>query len=144
MEITKKQQQEINKIGNKYQLRFIIIHGSYARGEEKKGSDLDVAVYGKKRIDFEKRMKMYGDFEQIFGNNRERELDIKTLHDTNPFFRFEAVRDGKLIYGDKNDFDEYYLFAYKDFMDSRSLFKLQDEIINRRQLHLNKITKQYA
>jgi len=50
MRLTKEQKKEIGKIGRKYKLRFVIIHGSYARGEEKKGSDLDVAVYWKKKM----------------------------------------------------------------------------------------------
>ena len=144
MKLSAKEKKQIKKIGDKYKLRFIIIHGSCAVGEEKKGSDLDVAIYGKKKIDFEQHMKMYGDFEQIFGNNKERELDLKILHNTNPLFRYEVVRNGKLIYGNQSDFDEYYLYAYKDYNDSKSLFKLQDALINKRQKHLNKTLAQYA
>ncbi len=144
MKLTVKQKKQINTIGKKHNLRFIIIHGSYAVGEEKKGSDLDVAIYGKKKISFEQHMKMYGDFEQVFGNNKERELDLKILHNTNPLFRYEVVHNGKLIYGSQNDFDEYCLYAYKDYNDSKSLFKLQDILINKRQKHLNKVLTRYA
>jgi len=145
MRITKEQKNEIEKIGRKYKLRFIIIHGSYARGEEKKGSDLDMAVYGKKKIEFGELLKMHGDFGGIFGDNKERELDLKSLHSTNPLFRFEVIRDGQLIYGDQNDFDEYCLYARRDYADSASLFRLQDIIIKKRQEHLNKVlSKKYA
>ncbi|MBA3047446.1 nucleotidyltransferase domain-containing protein [Patescibacteria group bacterium] len=144
MKLTVKQKIEIKKIGEKYNLRFIIIHGSYAVGEERKGSDLDVAVYGKEKIDFKRHIKMYGDFANVFGDNKGRELDLKILHNTNPLFRYEVVRNGQLIYGNQNDFDEYYLYACKDYNDSKSLFKLQDILINKRQKHLNKVLAQYA
>lgn len=144
MKLTKEQQEQINKIGKKYRLRFIIIHGSYAVGEEKKGSDLDVAVYGKEKISFEQQLKIHGELGRVFGDNKERELDLKLLHNTNPLFRYEVVRSGQLIYGNRDDFDEYYLYAYKDYNDSKSLFKLQDILINKRQKHLNKVLVKYA
>lgn len=139
MKLTVKQKKEINKIGKKYNLRFVIIHGSYAIGEEKKGSDLDVAVYGKKKISFDQQLKIFNNFEKVFGNNKKRELDLKSLHNANSLFRYEVVRSGQLIYGNQNDFDEYYLYACKDYNDSKSLFKLQDILINKRQKHLNKV-----
>ncbi|NIA18292.1 MAG: hypothetical protein GWO79_00185, partial [Actinobacteria bacterium] len=106
---------------------------------------LDVAVYGEKKIEFEKLMKMHGDFSDVFGDNKERELDLKSLHNTNPLFRFEVTSDGQLVYGNQNDFDEYCLYARKDYMDSGSLFRLQDIIIKKRQEHLNKVlSKKYA
>lgn len=144
MQITKKQQQEINKVGKKHNLCFIIIHGSYVCGEEKNSSDLDIAVYGKKKIEFEKLLKLSGDLGQIFGDNKRRELDVKSLHNTNPFFRYEVIKDGQLIYGSQDDFDEYCLYARRDYNDSRSLFKLQDILINKRQKHLNQVSQNYA
>ncbi|MBU1246969.1 nucleotidyltransferase domain-containing protein [Patescibacteria group bacterium] len=144
MKIIKKQQQEIKKIGQKHNLRFIVIHGSYAQGNEKKGSDLDVAVYGHNKVEFEQLLKIAGELAQIFGDNRQRELDIKSLHNTNPLFRYEVVKDGQLIYGSQDDFDQYCLYAYKDYQDSKSLFQLQDVLIRKRQEHLDNTLKNYA
>lgn len=144
MKITKEQQEQINKIGEKYQLRFIIIHGSYARGEEKKGSDLDVAILGRKKIELSRLLAIHGEMGRIFGDNKTRELDLKSLHKTNPLFRYEVVKKSILIYGDQTDYDEYFLYAFKDFMDSKSLFNLRDIIIKKRQNHLNNALKNYA
>lgn len=139
MRITKQQKQRIDKVGKKYDLRFMIIHGSYARGEEKSASDLDVAVYGNKKIEFSRLLDMHGDLTEIFRDSKERELDLKSLHNTNPFFRYEVTRDGRLIYGDENAFDDYCLYAYRDFIDSESLFRLRNLIISKRQEHLSKV-----
>ena len=50
MILNKNQQSKINNIGQKHNLQFIIMYGSYGRKEEKQGSDLDIAIYGKKKI----------------------------------------------------------------------------------------------
>jgi len=139
MEITSEQQIKINNIGEKYNLRYIIVHGSFACGEAKKGSDLDIAIYGKKFIDFNTQLKIYSDFADVFGDNRERELDIKTLHDVDPLFLAEVVRKGQLIYGDLNDYDHFVLYAYKVFHDSQDLLRLRDELIKRRMQDLKEI-----
>jgi len=130
--------EKLNKIGRKYGLKFIILHGSYARGEEKPGSDLDVAVLGKKFINFEKQVEIFGDLANIFGDNRERELDVKTLHGADPLFLYEVVRDGQLIFGDLSAYDNFVLYVYKNFQDSRDLFRLRDEIIGKRMSDLKK------
>ena len=52
MELTKEQKNEIKKIGDKFNLKLMIIHGSYATGKARPGSDLDVAVFGEKPTPF--------------------------------------------------------------------------------------------
>ena len=138
MKINSETQEKFNKIVGNYDLNFVILHGSYARGEEKPGSDLDVAVLGKKFIKFEKQLKIFGELARVFGDNRERELDVKTLHGTDPLFLYEVVKDGQLVFGDPSAYDNFVLYAYKNFHDSRDLFRLRDEIIGKRMLDLKK------
>lgn len=138
MKITRKTREKLNRIGRKHGLKFIILHGSYARGEEKRGSDLDVAVLGKKFIDFEKQLEIFGDLAKLFGNSRERELDVKTLHDTNALFLSEVVKEGQLVFGDQSEYDNFVLYAYKRFRDGHTLFRLRDDLIGRRMSDLKK------
>ena len=138
MILNKNQQSKINNIGQKHNLQFIIMYGSYGRKEEKQGSDLDIAIYGKNKIN--NIIDIIGDLSKIFGDNKERELDVKSLHNVNPFFRYEVIRDGQLIYGNQSDFDEYCVYAYKGYHESKSLIRLQDNLIKKRQNYLNKLT----
>ena len=78
MKLTKLEKQEIKKIGKKYNLKLIILHGSYATGKARINSDLDIAIIGKKLIDFRKLAKIYSALSKVLGDNIERELDIKT------------------------------------------------------------------
>lgn len=45
--ITKTQKQKLHDLGKIYDLRFIILHGSYATGTATIDSDLDIAILEK-------------------------------------------------------------------------------------------------
>ena len=104
MQIINEQQKRINKLGKKYDLKLIVVYGSYARDEQKKTSDLDIAVLGNKEISFKKLLDISSDFNDIF---RIKELDVKSLHNTDPFYKYMVMKDAKLIYGDLFDFHNF-------------------------------------
>lgn len=139
MNLTREQKRKIEGIGKKFNLRLILLHGSFARGKNKFGSDLDVAVLGKKTIEFKKLLKIHGDLADVFGDNQEQEIDLKSLHDANPLFRYEVMRHSILLYGKHCDYYSFKAYAFRDFQDSYSLFNLLDKIIAKRQEYLTKV-----
>ena len=86
MQLTQEQQQKIEEVGRKYCLKFILLHGSYATNKIRRGSDLDIALLGEKLIEFEELLAIYSDLAEIFGDNPQRELDIKSLHKADPLY----------------------------------------------------------
>jgi hypothetical protein len=76
-------------------------------------------------------MGVIGGFSDIFGDSKKRELDLKQMHNIDSLFRFLIVRDGVLLYGDQMDYDEFRAFAYRDYMDSEDLRKLQDTLLRK-------------
>ena len=136
--LSPKQKQEVGKIGRKYNLKMILLYGSYATSKIKSSSDLDIAVLGKKPIKMDELLEIHSDLADIFGDSRERELDLKSLHDVDPFFRFEVMRYGVLLYGSLADYYSFKAYAFRDFQDSQSLFNLLGKIIRKRQRHLMK------
>lgn len=138
MRITSEQNKKLQEIGGKYEIRFIILHGSYAKNNPRRGSDLDIAILGRRPIDFDTQLEIFGELEGVFGNSKERELDLKTLHGIDPLFRYEVVKDGNLLYGDRNDYDEFRAYAFRDFMDSADLRQLESQIIAKKQKILTK------
>jgi len=115
MHLTQEQQQNIDGVGRKYCLKFILIHGSYATGKMKTGSDLA----------------------EIFGDNPRRELDIKSLHKADPLFCYQVAKDSQLIYGDPTDFNEFKAHAFSNYFDSKDLFHLEEILIQKFQNYLN-------
>lgn len=140
-ELTLEIKNATEEIGKRYGLKFIILHGSYAKGTQGPGSDLDIAVLGKHRIDGEEYLKIFGELEDVFGNNRERELDFKTLHNIDPLFRYQVIKDGVLLFGDPREYEEFRLYAYRDYEDSYDLRQLELHLLKK---SIRATLKQYA
>jgi hypothetical protein len=103
----------------------------------KTGSDLDIALLGEKRIEFEELLALYSDLAEIFGDDPQRELDIKSLHKADPLFCFQVARDSQLLYGDPTDFNEFKAYAFSNYFDSKDLFHLEKILIQKFQNYLN-------
>ena len=138
MLITKEQKRKIEKVGRKYNLKMVLLYGSCATGKKKAGSDLDIAVLGQEPIEMNKLLEIHNDIADIFGDSRQQELDLKSLHDVNPFFHFEVMRHSVLLYGNPVDYYSFKAYAFRDFQDSQSLFNLLRVIIRKRQRYLMK------
>lgn len=133
-------QKRLSKIAQKYELKFVILHGSYATGKPREDSDLDIAILGRKPLDFSVFLKVHGEMADIFGDNTSRELDFKTLHRVDPFFRYEVVRTGKLLYGNPTEYEEFKAFAYRAYDDAKPLFELEEILVKKYQTHLNNLS----
>ena len=131
MDITQEQKEELKKIGDSHNLKFIILHGSYAKGTPHKGSDLDIAILGNKRIPFDTILQIHGELSDIFGDNEERELDLKSLYRADLLLRYYVTRDGILLYGDRTEFNEFKTYARHVFEDAQRLFHLEEQILKR-------------
>ena len=137
MYLTQGQQHKIKKVGRKYRLRFLLLHGSYATGKVKTGSDLDIALLREKLIEFEELLAIYSDLAEVFGDEPQRELDIKSLHKADPLFCYQVVKDSQLLYGDLTDFNEFKAYAFSNYFDSKDLFHLEKTLIQKFQNYLN-------
>lgn len=124
-EISPEQKKEIEQISRAHKLRFVILHGSYAKGTPRRGSDLDIAILGERRIAFDELLQIHGELGAVFGDNKEKELDLKTLQEADPLFRYYVVRDSRLLYGRRSDYEEFKSYAYRDYMDSYDLRNLE-------------------
>jgi predicted nucleotidyltransferase len=136
MKINKQQREMIDKIGEEHQLFLAILHGSAAKDQMRKDSDIDIGVLGKKVISFDELIELINEFTDVFRTN---EVDVKSLHNTNPLFRYQVMRDGILLYGNQRDFNSFKAYAYRDYMDSQDLLKLKRTLIKKRLEDLSRI-----
>ena len=137
MQLTQEQQQKIEEVGRKYRLKFILLHGSYATDKIRRGSDLDIALLGEKPIEFGELSAIYSDLAEIFGDDPQRELDIKSLHKADPLFCYQVAKDSQLLYGDLTDFNEFKAYAFSNYFDSKDLFHLEKILVKKFQNYLN-------
>lgn len=141
MELKPEERALLAETGQKHNLRFIILHGSYAKGPSHPGSDLDIAIVRGRRVEFEELLQIHAELASVFGDNRERELDLKTLHSVDPLFRYLVTRDGALLYGDPVAYEEFKAYAFRDYMDSQDLRQLEYHMTKTKQRLL---TQRYA
>lgn len=131
MELTQKQKEQVQKIGRKYNLKLIIIHGSYVKNQARSGSDLDIAVLGRESADFSVFMKIFSELEKVFGNSAERELDVKSLENADALFLYQVMKDSVLIYGDSFDYWQLKTFAIRNYWDHMPIFKLEEILLKK-------------
>ena len=132
MELTKEQKQEIDKIGKKYDLKLALLFGSRARNQQREDSDLDIAILGNKKIDFKELLQINYEFQKVF----KIVVDVRSLHDATPLFRYQVTKNSQLFYGTSRDYFDYKSFAYLDYIDNESMFDLTHKMIIRRQKYL--------
>lgn len=120
--ITKKQRDQINKIGKKYDLKLTVIYGSFAKDKNRQTSDLDIAVLGEEELNFKTVLKLFSEFSSVF---KDIEVDVKSLHGVDPFFRYQAMRDSILIYGNPLEYHNFKAYAFRAYMDSKDLLRLE-------------------
>jgi len=136
IKLNKKQKKKINQIAKKFQLVFVVVFGSQAKEQEQKTSDLDIAVLTKKKISYQLFSRLFGQLSEVFkGEN----IDLRFLNQADPFFRFQVVKNGVLIYGEKNQFENYFAYAYKSFVDdAQPLLTQQKKLIYEKLKNLEK------
>ncbi len=111
-------------IAKKYNILFIIIYGSVARGDVKEDSDIDIALLGREKIPFKSLVAINNDFIDVFNNDK---IDIKSLHGVNPLFRYEVTKDGMLLCGGREDYARYKMYAFRSYCESKMLFDIKKQ-----------------
>lgn len=127
---------EICKFAEKYGIKFIILFGSQAKETSKKESDFDIAISLNDGHSIFDDSKLYSEllenFSHVF-NVKEDKIDLTDLNSANILLRYDVASGGKLLYGDENNFAQYQAFAFREYIDAKPLFNLEDYLINKRQ-----------
>jgi len=120
---------KIDNLAKKYNLSLVILYGSHARGKVHKESDIDIAVLGARPIPFEKLIDLNNEFAEIF---KVKEIDVKSLHNTNFLFRYQVMYKGILLYGKSYNYNSFKSYAFRDYYDSQDLLRLKEVFIKKR------------
>jgi len=89
--------EEIKPILMQYDVKFAGVFGSYARGDEKSSSDIDILVDFNKPISFVDFFNM----KESVSQKLEKEVDIVSLKSVVPYFKDYINKDLKIIYGER-------------------------------------------
>lgn len=138
-------QEQLRLVCSELRIRLLILFGSRAQVDRtiQPESDLDLGILLYPG-DQKPHLGLYVDrLADIFPGSL---LDIGFLNQTDPLFRFEVVREGILLFGEEMDFLEYKAFAFREYIDSKDLRDLEEELFQRKmayiQEELNKSRKE--
>ena len=137
LNLTEVQKKKIKEVGEKYDLKLLLLHGSYATGKERKDSDIDIAALGRERLDYKSLSKIYFVLEDLFVDDLDKELDFKSLRGADPYFIYKVAQDSQLLFGKQTEYDEFKAYAFKIYLDSKDLRELEKRMVRKYQNYLN-------
>lgn len=120
---------KIGELAKKHNLSLVLLYGSQASGKISKDSDIDIAVLGIRPISTEGLIGLHNEFAQIF---EVKEIDVKSLHNTDALFRYQVMHNAILLYGRSYDYNTFKAYAFRDYHDSKDLFRLKEILTKKR------------
>jgi predicted nucleotidyltransferase len=136
----KNNREEMEKKG----ILLVVLFGSQARGAARKDSDYDIAVL----TDENRSLSDFDNYSQIlFFLSRTLEIpaekiDLTKIREANPLLQYEIFSKGKLLFGDRNLFDEYHAVAFREYIDAKKLLELESKMVKQRVSMLKKLILQ--
>lgn len=119
---------QFNQLAKKYDLKLLLAFGSQVGGDINKDSDFDIAYISNKKID--NLVDLNCDLIDIVNNDK---VDMVDLRNANPLLKYEISNKSELLYGNELDYLEFKASAFKEYVDGKPLFELQNLLIKRRQ-----------
>jgi predicted nucleotidyltransferase len=134
MNLTGKQDKQLRKLAKQLKLKLVVLYGSKISGTSRSDSDFDVAVLSAKKPDYRLFNQLFAD--RIFkGEN----VDIRFLNQADPLYAMEVVKDGILLFGDQDEFDDLKVLVNKKYIDDgRKYFPFRDQLLKEQQNYLSK------
>lgn len=106
-----------------YGIRLIYIFGSYAKGNNNKKSDIDIAVLLNNDYNPVDKLELIGELTSVL---RREDIDLVILNSANPVLRHQVIKYGKLIYMENEDVKvDFEVKVLKEHMDMEPFRKVQ-------------------
>jgi len=120
--------QKLKGVARKFKLDLIILFGSKARHQQKKSSDLDLAVRtGIKDRSFKWE---FGLISALVESLNEANLDLIILNEADSLLLFEIASEGVPLYEKEEGlFVDFQVYAVKRNNDARKFYRLEEEYI---------------
>ncbi|MGI6588599.1 MAG: type VII toxin-antitoxin system MntA family adenylyltransferase antitoxin [Peptococcia bacterium] len=135
-EVEKVLNKYIDKLVNDYGIKLIYVFGSYAKGENRGNSDLDIAMYLKGEVDGLIKLAILDELVGIF--NRV-DIDLVILNNVDEVLKFQVIKYGKVIYMEnlltKVMFESRVMSEY---MDMEHFRKVRNKYTHKRFLEVMK------
>lgn len=118
-------------------IKMVVLFGSRANGKAREGSDYDVAVLTSEEKNIGESMGNYSAvlfFLCQILNIPDNKIDLTNLNKANPLLAYEVLFQGKMLYGERDDFDELRARSFRYFMDAKPLLDFEVKMSQRKHL----------
>ena len=111
-------------------IAFVFLFGSFVTGGRNALSDLDIAVFFQRKVDFEKIYELREDLSETLGT----EVDVVVLNDASPVIKMQVLKKGVLLIdNDRRAYNEFFLSTIKEYDDlKRNRKEVEDKILRGR------------
>lgn len=110
----------------KYDFSIVILHGSYAKGSSRSGSDIDVAFLGNPGVIKERYFDIVGGFSSIFGDK----FDPVFLNGAESMITYQVALNGSPLYEKiPGVFSSFKMYAIARYMDTKKFRLLEKQYI---------------
>lgn len=120
--------ENIKMICPKYQIKLMILFGSYNTEKYNSNSDIDIA------IQIESKENIYNIKKNIIQELSlilKREIDLVILNYADPLLKFQVANNGRLVFEKiEGIYNTFKVNAIKEYYDARKFFKLEKKVIN--------------
>ena len=104
----------VKLLKEKLNCEAIILFGSYARGDQRQDSDVDIAIKTKKEISKKEIFELTQELEQLL----KKDVDLVDLNAISDSFRYEILMNGQILYcEDSYKFDLYKLDMFREYLE---------------------------
>ncbi len=118
--------ERLNSICEQHRVRLLVAFGSRVTDRTHAASDVDLAALQQSRSDDE--MALWGDLETIFPRHG---VDVVWLYRADALLLFHVFRNAQLLYGDRETFLRYELYAWRRFVEYERFFALEADAVRK-------------
>ncbi len=130
-------EKKIKELAQKYGLKLLLLFGSQVSGKTHPMSDFDFGFIGERGLDYLEKDSLSIELSQLV----KKEADVVDLKNVGPLLQYEIVKNNKVLYDAKNEYEYFFVNTMQEYFEAKRLFEIRDSIITNK---IKKLKKVYA
>ena len=125
-------QDKLQKLVHRYQLRLLVYYGSYARKEDydPTKSDIDIAFVSKSSLD---RQQLFDLMTDLIILHSKSAIDLVNLSTASGLLKEAIANDGRLLYEEEEGyFNKLCPYLYKSYYETRKFRQVKQAIFQKK------------
>lgn len=117
------EQDKIEEIAKKYNLKLLLLFGSQASGKAHPMSDFDFGFISEKELEYKEKGELAHDLVMLMEFPNVESVDLKKAA---PLLLKEIVKNKQVIFEKEGAYSDFFSHATRTYFEAKSIFKLQE------------------